>query len=213
MEEQLSINIPKKEKYTLCILDSKGNPKNFIVFGGISQPMTEDEIKIHLFSNDEDRQLLDLLETKPSFHYSSQQIHIDDSIRTIKKKIIHELGSSNVCYEEIYLFSNNQKKIKLLNTYQQITQKNINKTTSRIEKQLQELDNIYNELDKRTLGQLLLNLKVPHDIIQKLEEIDSKTVTYEDLLKFMSNEDNYTISIPIGQKFSKNFNLLFSGFR
>ena len=43
-EEQLSINIPKKEKYTLCILDSNGNPKNFIVFGGTSQPMNEDEI-------------------------------------------------------------------------------------------------------------------------------------------------------------------------
>ena len=211
MEEQLSINIPKKEKYTLCILDSKGNPKNFIVFGGTSQPMSEDEIKINLFSNDEDRHSLDLLETKPSFHYSSQQIHIDDSIRTIKKKIIHELGSSNVCYEEIYLFSNIKKKINLLTAYQQITQKYLNKSISRIEKQLQELENISNELDKKTLGQFLLNLKVSKDISDKLEEIKSENFIYEDLLKFITKENEFIISTPIGQKFSKNFNLLFSG--
>ena len=113
-EEVLTINIPKKEKYTLCILDSKGNPKNFIVFGASSQVMDEEEIKISLFSNDEERKILDTIEPQPTFHYSSQQIHIDDSIRTIKKKIIHELGSNNVCYEEIYLFSNIQKKIKFV---------------------------------------------------------------------------------------------------
>jgi len=212
-EEQLSINIPKKEKYTLCILDSNGNPKNFIVFGGSSQPMNEDEIKSYLFSDDQEIISLNLINPPPTFHYSSQQIHMDDSIRTVKKKIIHELGSSNVCYEEIYLFSNIKKKIKLLNVYQEITQQNIqlNKSTSRIERQLQELENIYNEMDKKTLGQFLLNLKISHTIIDDIEKLKSNIFVYEDLLKFLPKEDEYIISTPIGQKFSKNFNHLFSG--
>jgi hypothetical protein len=210
-EEVLSINIPKKEKYTLCILDSKGNPKNFIVFGASSQVMDEEEIKISLFSNDEERKILDTIEPQPTFHYSSQQIHIDDSIRTIKKKIIHELGSNNVCYEEIYLFSNIQKKIKILNAYQEITQQSFNKPISRIEKELQEIENIYNEMNKKTLGQFLLNLKVSNDIVEQLENLESNVVTYEDILKFLPKEDEFIISTPIGQKFSKKFNFLFSG--
>ena len=37
--------------------------------------------------------------------YSQQQIHIDDSIRVIKNKILRELGMNMISYKELYLFS------------------------------------------------------------------------------------------------------------
>ena len=109
--------------YTFCVLDSHGAPKQFIVCGGTNPQMADDEIKLQLFSDDQQRLMLDTIQPLPTFHQSSQQIHPDDSNRTIKKKLIHELGSNNVCYEEIYLFSNHPEKIPLLAAYQQITEK------------------------------------------------------------------------------------------
>ena len=34
--------------------------------------------------------------------FSTQQIHKDDSIRIIKKKIIQEIGEQEICYDEMY---------------------------------------------------------------------------------------------------------------
>ena len=156
-----AIIIPENTKYTLCFLDSNGLPKQFIVFGGTSKPMSEDEIKVHLFSDDKQRAEIDLLGSHPTFHHSSQQIHPDDSIRTIKKKIIHEIGSNELCYEEIYLFSTKKEKIPLLSAYQQMNNQTPTiKAQTRLERQLQELENISNNLDKRMLGQFLFNLKI-----------------------------------------------------
>jgi hypothetical protein len=201
------IVIPENKKYTLCFLDSNGLPKQFIVFGGTSKPMSEDEIKLHLFRDDKQRIEIDLLDTQPTFYHSSQQLHADDSIRTIKKKIIHEIGANELCYEEIYLFSIKKERVSLLAAYQQMNNHPPTiKAQTRLERQLQELENISNNLDKRTLGQFLFNLKVdnPHDI-------GEDAVTYEDLLKIMPKEDEYKVSIPIGQRFSRNHQWLFSG--
>ena len=155
--------------YTFCILDSHGAPKQFIVCGGTTPQMTDDEIKLQLFSDDQQRLMLDTILPPPIFHQSSQQIHPDDSIRTIKKKLIHELGSNNVCYEEIYLFSNHPEKIPLLAAFQQITEKDtakLGKGATRLERQLVELENISSQLDKRTLGQFLFNMKEKENICQ-----------------------------------------------
>ena len=209
-ENKPNIEIPEKAKYSLCLLNSNGEPNKFIVFGGTSQPMTEEEIKLYLFSNDEERNYINTLQIQPLFEYSSQQIHLDDTIRNIKKKIIIELGNNKVCYEEIYLFANCSEKIKLLDAYQQITKsiKKSGKTETRLEKQLLELENISTQLDKKILGQFLLNLKV-----ENIESVntDKSEYSYEDLLNFMPKEKDYNISIPLGQKFSKYRNLLFSG--
>ena len=194
--------------YTFCILDSHGAPKQFIVCNGTSPQMTDDEIKLQLFSDDQQRLMLDTIQPLPTFHQSSQQIHPDDSIRTIKKKLIHELGSNNVCYEEIYLFSNHPEKIPLLAAYQQITEKEtakLGKGASRLERQLVELENISSQLDKRTLGQFLFNVK------QKDDQLEDKTIyQYEDLLPIFHNKKSI-VSKPLGQRFVKNFQYLFSG--
>ena len=202
-----AIIIPENTKYTLCFLDSNGLPKQFIVFGGTSKPMSEDEIKVHLFSDDKQRAEIDLLGSHPTFHHSSQQIHPDYSIRTIKKKIIHEIGSNELCYEEIYLFSTKKEKIPLLSAYQQMNNQTPTiKAQTRLERQLQELENISNNLDKRMLGQFLFNLKVDNP-----RDIEEDIISYEELLTIMPKEGEYKVSIPIGQKFSRSHQWLFSG--
>ena len=205
----LPIIVPQKTKYTLCFLDSNGLPRQFIVFGGASEPMSEDDIKTHLFSDDKQRIEIDLLSSRPTFHHTSQQIHPDDSIRTIKKKIIHEVGANEICYDEIYLFSNQKMNIPLLSAYQQMNRQSPTiKAQTRLERQLQELENISGDVDKRTLGQFIFNLKQP---LQDWYETDKEFISYEELLTFMPKEGEYTVSVPIGQKFSKGHQWLFSG--
>ena len=151
MDSQIDVIPSKNSIYTFCILDSHGAPNQFIICDGGKRPqITDDEIKLQLFSDDQQRLMLDTIQPPPTFHQSSQQIHPDDSIRTIKKKLIHELGSNNVCYEEIYLFSNHPEKIPLLAAFQQITEKDtakLGKGATRLERQLVELENISSQLE------------------------------------------------------------------
>ena len=210
MELQTGVIKPNESVYTLCFLDSHGSPKHFIVCGGTSPPTTDEEIKLQLFSDDIERLAIDAVQPVPTFHQSSQQIHPDDSIRTIKKKIIHEMGANNLCYEEIYLFSNHQEKMSLLSAYQQITNRNnpkLGKTATRLERQLLELENISGELDKRTLGQFLLNMKIDSAV----DELANKDhYSYEDLLPIFKENKNL-VSKPLGQRFAKEYQWIFSG--
>ena len=210
--KESTVIVPEKTKYTVCFLDSHGNPQQYIVFGGRSKPMSEDEIKIHLFSDEKQRADINAMDPPPIFHHSLQQIHTDDSVRTIKKKIIHEYGVNNISYEELYLFVNRKENISLLTAYQQMKGDRVAPATrakTRLERQLQELENISGDLDKRTLGQFLFNLKV--DSIAEIREEVNDTISYEELLKFLPKEDEYEISAPLGQKFSKTFEWLFPG--
>jgi len=76
--------------YNVCILDKNGKPSSTIVFSGTSDTDTDTD----------------------QFH-SMQNIHLDDSIRTIKNKILIELHTGKYTsslglrpfYEELYLYA------------------------------------------------------------------------------------------------------------
>jgi len=81
--------IPSDQIYKAHILDSEGKRKAIIVFSrGVDVPILYDGSEVD------------------DIHFSDFQIHLDDSIRVIKKKILFELWNShNKCsYEELYLF-------------------------------------------------------------------------------------------------------------
>jgi len=88
-----------KELYKIHLLDEFGHLAEVIVYD-------------HTQDNDETRFQSSFLESERVFihknntpyRYSDQQIHKDDSIKTIKNKIIKDLNYM-VGYEEIYLFS------------------------------------------------------------------------------------------------------------
>ena len=77
------INIPPRDIYKIYQLDSNGNASHIWVFQGNNEPVTN----LHDLFSDTELTEIELYST--NIHYSSQQIHRDDSIRIIKKKIIN----------------------------------------------------------------------------------------------------------------------------
>jgi len=181
------IEIPENQKYILCLLDSQGKPTKYIVFNGSSEPMIDENIKQKLFSKDE-RILFDKI-PQPEFHNSSQQIHKDDTIRTIKKKIIHELGKNELCYEEIYLFAHQYQNVDPIKVINQ-------------EKDLFSL---------KLMSQFAINIQLNKSSYAELKNMDTSFYHYEDLVKYVNKDKKYKVSIPLGQRFSNSRNLLFSG--
>ena len=78
------LNQPVPESaYKCCILDQEGNIKQIMVFSGQGNSI---DFKDNYFS-EEERSLYETLQ--PDIISSSQLIHLDDSICTIKKKILN----------------------------------------------------------------------------------------------------------------------------
>ena len=161
---------------------------------------------------------------KDATRSTKQMIHLDDSIRIIKNKILKELNqpektgvlsalglasevpsSNQVSYKELYLFTKINKKI---NPYDYIAP-------------LKDT-----ELDYKKTIQILNVLNMSPDLssdapnLRPLANIDykdynlspDKTYNYEDLKTFISQHNtNELISmfIPLGQKFEKSQNILF----
>jgi hypothetical protein len=120
--------------------------------------------------------------------YTTQQIHKDDSIRVIKNKIVQAIGANVVSYNELYLFMEIEKRLDILNIYQQITH------------------NWRTDFTKEQLIQLLHNLRISVDNIADANE--NNAYTYEEVLGIVGND--YRVKIPVGQKFSKYSDFLFA---
>jgi hypothetical protein len=189
----MEIVIPSSDLYKICILDSKGTPKRIIVYNGTDSEhaITKDD---EIFSEDE--KILIGIE-QPEIVSSSQQIHKDDSIRIIKKKIIQELGKNNVSYDELYLFSSRRDKLHLLKTFLEMTEQG------------------KREFNKNMAGQFLFNIlnDASTDKAKTFNERINKDVySYDDFNKeFQKKDDLYSIFMPLGRRFSGNHDLLFSG--
>jgi len=184
-----TIDIPEKQKYILCLLNSQGKPTKYIVFNGNSTPMTDEQIKQKLFSKDGDRQIFDSITPQPEFHNSSQQIHKDDTIRTIKKKIIHEIGKNDLSYEEIYIFGQQNMHIDHVSV----------------------IDQNKGLFNGKLMSQFAINIQLPHEHYEELKQMNKPDYKYEDFTKYINKNDKYKISIPLGQRFSNYRDFLFSG--
>jgi hypothetical protein len=176
-----------EQVYKVYLLDSNGKESRLFVFNGGIQTQFDS------FS-DIDKQIIRENNIIPQ--YSAQQIHKDDSIRAIKKKIINEYGANLVSYDEIYMFSSIKHTVQLFKTYMDMTNNDTIPLT---------LPMIY---------QLLVNLNVPPEKMKEMYEIlDQKkeaTYTYDDLLKIDIDTETYETAIPLGIKFGKSYNYLFS---
>lgn len=189
----MEIVIPSSDLYKICILDSNGTPKRIIVYNGTNSEhaITKDD---EIFSEDE---RIRIGIEQPEILSSSQQIHKDDSIRIIKKKIIQELGKNNVSYDELYLFSARRDKLHLLKTFLEMTEQG------------------KNDFNKHMAGQFLFNIlnDTATDRAKSFSERINKDVySYDDFNKeFKQADDLYNIFIPLGRRFSENQDLLFAG--
>ena len=108
------------------------------------------------------------------------QIHLDDTIEIIKKKIVLHLIDLNAAFEELYLFIVKPEKFTAATLYQNLTQK-------------EKL-----ELTKARLVQFLLNIE-DFDVTALLAS--PKTIyTYDDLLELNLENSLFSVSKPLGQK-------------
>jgi hypothetical protein len=133
-----------------------------------------------------DREYDDIKKHNTKIIFSEQRIHPDDSIVTIKIKILNELTKYNISLEEIYLFC---KKIETLNSvaiYQSLTQnKKIALTKLRLEQFLQNIDSDSN-------GNPISSIKY---------DKDKEVYSYDDIFEMKLDNKEYIINKVLGQKF------------
>jgi hypothetical protein len=183
-----SIVLGKYPIYKFIELTNDGNPvpKRVFVFHGKREQPSMDEI----FSESE---LRIVNSSSPQIIYSKQLIHKDDTILTLKKKLILEMDTATVSLHEIYLFAFVRERLHLLQFFQEISKR----------------DKF--EFTHQMLGQLLNNLKVGVDTIQEIIGSGVKdTYFFGDIERYF-NFSEYNICCSIGQKFASFRDLLFSG--
>ena len=125
-------------------------------------------------------ELSNVKKSNTSIYFIDEQIHPDDTIETVKKKLIKAIISElNISFGEIYLFAKKKKKMSAYGLYQHLTQ------------------NEKIELTNARLTQFLLNI----------DEIDTSTLEtrdiydYDDIIGLNIDNKEMLVDEPIGQKF------------
>ena len=185
------VNIPASEIYKVHVLDSAGIVKQIVVFSGSAKNKRNTN---EIFS---DIEIAFIEANQIKLLFAELQIHGDDSICTIKKKIMGELIEKQpFSYEEMYLFSEIQEHINMEQIYQDIIK------PANSGKKNKVAGNVPQEFVSAQFGQFVQNLNIPDEII---DDIDVKDVyEYEDLLLLGLNNTEVAVKIPIGQKFANN---------
>lgn len=192
------IYIPFDEVYKIYQEDFDGNLKQVIVFNGKTEPVANLN---ELFSEVEIAEF-EKYNIVPKF--SNQLIHKDDSISTIKMKLVNEFGVNEFCYEEIYLYAKVKNSIDFSKLYQDI------------------VSTIKPVFSKSMFGQLIVNLQLSgslDDISNLFEENETniENISHEMFLSKLNTlingnfgMNNFEYNIPLGKRFSTFNNMLYS---
>ena len=155
-----------------------GSIKNIYVFNGNKNNFGKESLK-NIFTEEENQ----LIKSENiTVKFSNQQIHFDDSIGTIKIKILNEL-KKNIILDEIYLYCQKLETLNAVSVYQSLTQ---NKKI---------------ELTKVRLDQFLSNI-VQDENGEKLKEPYEKEVyTFDDIFEMNFAKKKFIVNNVLGQKF------------
>ena len=117
---------------------------------------------------------------KTKVKFIKDQIHLDDTIETIKKKYLRAAVGKEATYSGLYLFAKTKEQLDPTSVYQILTQDG-------------QID-----LDRTRLIQFLLNINYP-----RIDSIaDKETYDFDDIISLdLEREPHHTVAIPIGQKF------------
>ena len=173
--------------YKLCHNVDKENT-NIYVFYGKQQSIIDSGIVLNdLFKSDPEHilfeglfsevELKDILDNNINVEFVAEYIHIDDTIETIKKKLMKNIDI-NVSFGEIYFYIKKLEKLKSETIYQTITQ------------------NESLELTRGRLTQFLLNIDGIVPVIAVKDIYD-----YEDIKSLDLDNKTFLISKSVGQKF------------
>jgi hypothetical protein len=183
------------QNYKICILDTYGLPKFYLLF--IYGENTNQNTKREFFSNVEWK-FIEEKKLQNKIFICSTQIHKDDSVQTLRKKIIHELANTNIAtnmdINELYLFVTTLKTFHTLSIYKRLTQQ----------------DSV--PITKEKLNQFIMNYyglesENPTFLNHPLYETKDEFV-YEDLLEFewfySQGQSQKPKKIPLGFRFIEN---------
>jgi len=140
--------------------------------------ISDEDLKV-FFS---EKEIKNINENKIKIKYSDQTIHFDDSIGTIKLKILNEFKNS-ISIEEIYLYCQKIETFSSVLIYQTLTQnKKLPLTKVRLD---QFISNIVSTVD----GNLFV-----YDIVKDIYD-------YDDIVKMNLDGKQFIINKVLGQKF------------
>jgi hypothetical protein len=156
-----------------------GSIDTIYVFSGKNITVSQEELFQTIFTETE---ISNINENKIKIKFSEQQIYFDDSIGTIKIKILMEL-KKDISIDEIYLFCEKIETLNSVSVYQSLTQN----------KKL--------ELTKIRMDQFLSNIVSNEngELFEKPEE--KETYTFDDILELKLQDKKYIVNKVLGQKF------------
>ena len=149
------------------------------VFNGKKSEEDEEQLFQMLFTPQEQEQIK---REKSIVKFSEQQIHFDDSIGTIKLKILNEL-KRDISIDEIYLFCQKKETLNAVSVYQSLTQNN-------------KL-----ELTKIRLDQFISNIVVDEEGKPFQTPPNKDVYTFEDIFEMKFDNKKYIINKVLCQKF------------
>jgi hypothetical protein len=149
------------------------------IFNGRKSLDNEEELFTNIFTEDESEEIKT---HNISIKFCEEQIHFDDSIGTIKIKILNEI-KKEVSLDEIYLYCQKIETLNAVSIYQSLTQKN--KLT----------------LTKVRFDQFISNI-VSDEKGQPLKQpIDKEIYTFDDIFEMKFDNQKYIVNKVLGQKF------------
>jgi hypothetical protein len=150
----------------------------FVFYGRKQQDVQDEETLKKIFTEQE---YDEIKSNKTKIVFSEQTIHPDDTIATIKIKIINEI-KKEISVEEIYLFCKKIEKLNSISIYQTLTQnKKISLTKVRLDQFIQNIADLEGN-------------PVP-------EPEDKDVYTYDDIFEMHLDNKEYIINNALGQKF------------
>ena len=150
----------------------------FVFYGKHVKTANQEELFKKIFTDSE----IDKIHSeKISIQFSDQQIHYDDTIGTIKIKILKEI-QKRTSLDEIYLFCQKQETVNSVQLYKSLTQN----------KKL--------ELTKVRLDQFLSNI-VTKDDTQFQSPPLKDIYTFDDILEMKLENKMFTVDKVLGEKF------------
>ena len=172
--------------YKICVLGKEGEVKEIIVFSPEKENATESPF------NEKERAFIE--DDSIPVKFSKEVIHPDDSIFTVKHKLLNFLSKEDkrdTSYHELYFFSHIQKF-----NLQVILENLLGKSGS---------------ISADEYKQLIINLNVTSNVLKKIGK-DTETYTLEDmteLTEILYDKSRY-YKIPLGKRFRTTHNELFS---
>jgi len=160
------------------LVDGKIN--TIYVFNIIRTAEEDEESLFNKIFTEEENRLIN--EEKITIKFSKQYIHFDDSIGTIKIKILNEL-KKEISIDEIYLFCQKLETLNAVSVYKSLTQN----------KKL--------ELTKVRFDQFISNIDRAENGEPFAKPEDKEVYTFDDIFQMKFDNKRYIVNKVLGQKF------------